>query len=202
MESQRVRHDLATKSRATLLLQEPDLWVSHKPTCLPQQGVKVKVFLPQSCLCSFVRGYSSWLAALPHSQPPPSEFLILCTASVPSGRWWWQNFTITKPWGFALSLKVFLHPPHTSMESFVKFFLSYPVGMCSRKHILRMIPGTQLFAYSRNTNHSSLQGEGGCGISGMQWHYESPNDGWWWHEISAGRWQGIKWLWHSLPRKQ
>ena len=118
--------------------------------------VSVKLFLPQSCLRSFVRGYRSWLAALPHSQPSPSEFLILLTASVPVGRQRWQNFTITKPWGSSWSLKVFLHPPHTLMESFVKFFLTYLIGMCPRKDILRMIPGTQLFAYSRNTDHTSL----------------------------------------------
>ena len=154
--------------------------------------MRVKLFLPQSCLCSFVRGYSSWLAALPHSQPSPSEFLILCTASVPPGRQCWQNFTITKPWGSALSLKVFLHYPHASIESFVKFFLTYTLGMCPKKHILKMIPRTQLFAYSRNTNHTSSPGKRGCGTSGMQWHHESPKDGWWWHEVSAGRWQGIK----------
>ena len=77
----------------------------------------------------------------------------------------WMNGKKKSIWlpnrGSALSLKVFLHSPHASMESFVKFFLTYTPGMCPRKHILRMIPGTQLFAYLRNTNHTSLPGKRG-----------------------------------------
>lgn len=41
------------------------------------------------------------------------------------------------------------------MESFVKFFLTYPYwNVPQERHPHRMIPGTQLFVIFKNTDHT------------------------------------------------